>query len=235
MLKVLKKETIAEMIIDQIIEQIALGNYRYGDRLPSERELASSFGVSRASVREAMRALASMELVEIRPGKGTFFTRNASPLFRDELSSKLLIKRRELNETIEARKIIEVELSKLAALRASDEDIEKLKQILSDMNLKIDSKESFVEDDLYFHLTIAKMAGNSILFETILSIRQLLKLNHVEVVNIRVKDDIAYDGHLEVFEGIKERNPEKAGDSMRRHLELVERKINISYKNNQVL
>lgn len=72
MLTELKKATIAEMIIDQIIEQLVLGSYKPGDQLPFERVLASNFGVSRASVREAMRALASMGLVEIRPGKGIF-------------------------------------------------------------------------------------------------------------------------------------------------------------------
>ncbi|HHY99715.1 MAG TPA: FadR/GntR family transcriptional regulator [Sedimentibacter sp.] len=225
MLTELKKATIAEMIIDQIIEQLVLGSYKPGDQLPSERVLASNFGVSRASVREAMRALASMGLVEIRPGKGTFLVQNACPVYREELSSKFLIKKRELRDTIEARKVIEVELAKLAAIRGSEEDIDKLKSILMNMRLKIKSRKSFVKDDFNFHLTIAKMAGNSILYETILSIRQLLKMNHIKVVKIKNMDDISYAGHQEIYEAIRDKDPEKAGDVMRKHLEMVERNI----------
>lgn len=136
MLKPVKKRTLSEEIIEQFKQQILSGSWKPGDKLPPERELSESLGVSRTSVREAISALTAMGLVEVRVGEGTFLASDIAPLYKGDISSKFLVKRSSLLEVVEARKIIETQLACLAAGRATREDLNKMEKILENMGKK---------------------------------------------------------------------------------------------------
>jgi len=224
LLKPIKRRTLAEGIIEQIKEQIVDGNFSPGGRLPTEMELSNQLSVSRASVREAMRALSAMGIIDIRVGEGTFLASSVTNLFSGELSSKLLIMKSNLLEVIEARKIIETQLAELAAVRAVDDDIKELDLILSSMKEKLDNRQSFGEIDVTFHILIAEAAGNSILYEALSTIRQLLKNNYEEVIKIPGMGQKSYEQHKKILKAIKNHNSKEAGEAMMEHLTMVESK-----------
>lgn len=225
MLIPIKRKTIAEGIIEQIKEQIMNGNYSPGDRLPTEKELADQLSVSRACVREAMRALSTLGLIEIKVGEGTFLTSSVAPLFSGELSAKFLIKKSSLLEVVEARKIIETQLAQLAAERTNDKQINELESILEKMNKKIEDGQPFSELDASFHIHVAEAAGNSILHESLSTIRQLLKSNSEEVVGGRNMPRVSYEQHRKIFNAIKDRSPKEAAEAMLEHLSALESNI----------
>jgi len=225
MLKPVKKKTLSEEIIKQFQQQILSGNWKPGDKLPPERELSQMLGVSRTSVREAISALTAMGLMDVRVGEGTFLASDIAPLYKGSLSSKFLVRRSSLLEVVEARKIIETQMACLAAKRATKEDIEGMEKVLNNMGKRIKSHGSFAEYDIAFHFAIASAARNTILFETIAAIRELLRTIHREVVEVPEMPQISYQHHNEIFEGIRIGSCELAEKAMLNHLSVVESKI----------
>ncbi|MDD2573541.1 MAG: FadR/GntR family transcriptional regulator [Bacillota bacterium] len=225
MLKPVKKKTLPEEIIEQFKQQIISGNWKPGDRLPPERELSESLGVSRTSVREALSAFTAIGLIEVRVGEGTFLASDIAPLYKRELSSKFLVKRGSLLEVVEARKIVETQLAYLAALRATDEDLNKMEKILDNMGKRIASQSSFMEYDVAFHFAIACAARNTILLETINAIAELFRSVHREVVELPGMPQLSYSLHNQIYEAIKKGSCAEAQEAMMKHLSVVEDRI----------
>lgn len=225
MLKPVKKRTLPEEIIGQFKRQILSGNWKPGDKLPPERELSETLGVSRTSVREALSALTAMGLIEVKVGEGTFLASDIAPLYKGELSSKFLIRRGSLLEVVEARKIIETQLACLAATRANKEDLDKMAKILDNMEKRIRSQSSFMEYDVAFHFTIACAARNTILLETINAIVELFRTIHREVVELPSMPELSYSHHTKIYEAICKGSCDEAQRSMLKHLSVVEDKI----------
>lgn len=225
MLKPVKKKTLPEEIIEQFKQQIVSGNWKPGDKLPPERELSETLGVSRTSVREALSAFAAMGLIEVRVGEGTCLASDIAPLYKGELSSKFLVKRGSLLEVVEARKIVETQLACLAAGRATKEDLDKMEKILDNMGKRIASQSSFMEYDVAFHFAIACAARNTILLETINAIVELFRCVHREVVELPNMPQVSYSHHKKIFEAIRRGSCEEAQEAMMTHLSVVENRI----------
>ena len=130
MLKAIKKTRIYEEVVNQIHELIREGKLKAGDQLPSERELAETFKVSRASVREALRALETQGLVVSRTGTGTFVADLPIELLVAPLASLLIKHKKALADIFETRRLIEPRIASLAAERVTDRDIEQVEQSL---------------------------------------------------------------------------------------------------------
>ena len=125
--KPIKNNKVYEQVIDQIKNMIYEGDLKRGDKLPSERELKRQLGVSRASIREAFSALEMIGLIKSRPGEGTFIKTDFDNNLVDPLSLVLLLDENVAEELVELRRVLEVDCVKLAAKRASEEDIEHMK------------------------------------------------------------------------------------------------------------
>ncbi len=221
MLKPVKKRTLCEEILDQCKHQIMCGNWKPGDRLPTERALSEYWGVSRTSVREAMSALAAIGLIDVRAGEGAFLTSEISPVFKQNIASKFLITKGSLLEVVEARKIIETQLVFLAAERATREDLDKMARLMDTMNDRIRKGAVFIEHDVDFHVTIASAAKNTILFETINAVRELFKSIHNETVLVPNMAENSIRQHQEIYEALKARDGERAKIAMEAHLDNV--------------
>ncbi|GAF94726.1 unnamed protein product, partial [marine sediment metagenome] len=154
----IKRESTLEVIVQQIKDQIKKGILKPGEKLPSERELASLLGVSRTSVREAIKALSFSGYLEVIQGKGTYVLEMSTKY--DEIVNFFSgFSNYSLDYLMEARIMLEGEFARLAALNASQEEIDLIEKIFNE----IDSSEdlnSFVVKDLEFHLTIAKATHN---------------------------------------------------------------------------
>ena len=207
-----------EQVIDTIREMIINGQFHKGDLLPSEKKLMDLTGVSRITVREALKALAEMGIIETRKGKGSFVTVDAMDLSPDQNTSR---KQKAYQERFfaseQARLIVEPEMARLAARNADKADIAAMEDILSS------KKRSRNAGDLdEFHMAIAKAAGNPLLVEFI---EHLLELESEGVSIFRLtlpekqkrESHVLAEQHQRIFEAIKNKDEEFAYFYMKEH------------------
>ena len=206
-------------IADAVAESIESGQYAIGDRLPTERELAEHFGVSRPTLREAMIALEMLGMIEARHGLGIYVTATARPVAPSaEIDFEI-----GAFELIEARRLFEGEAAALAATSIGDEQIAALEDLLRKMH---DEEEIRGEDaDREFHLTIARATGNGAIIATIENLwdwrnRSPLARNILaRARGLGLEPRIAE--HRRVVEALKARDPATARLAMCDHLERV--------------
>lgn len=217
------KQTLVESIIHTLLEMIAKGELKPGHALPSERELASMLGVSRTSVREALKALAFNDIVVIKPGSGTYLTdklvHSNSPFFSD--ASQVFTRyQADYKQIIESRRVLEVELTVLASQRIRQPGLDHLHESLSHMKELLDQEmyASFTIEDLSFHNTIVLNCQNDYLYK---AYNQLFP-NIVDISRLgeTVPDRHwpAYEQHLELFEALKSHNEARTRRCIERHI-----------------
>jgi len=172
----IQSERLYEQIVSQIEQRIEAGDLKVGDQLPSERELAEQFAVSRTAVREAVKALRQKGLLEIRPGRGTFITNGTSDTVRNSLGMLMKIgMTKGSGDLVEVREILEPEIAALAATRMTDEYISAMQEAVNIMDTALDNVDVFVEADLDFHLALAEGTQNLIIPILMDSIIDLLR------------------------------------------------------------
>jgi GntR family transcriptional repressor for pyruvate dehydrogenase complex len=218
------RPTITETIIDQIKQMILSGEMKKGQKLPPERQLAEMLSVGRTSVREAVRALQYMGILEVRSGDGTFLTENVS-LLSDHFKTSFLIKHFSVIELVEARKIIEVETVCLAAERSSEEEKENLKGLFKKSVQVKNDVSAFLKADFAFHRKIAEMSQNSVLVEFFTAMRELTLEENLEVIKKQGQIDKAIEFHLDILDAICSFDPAKARQVMMSHLENIEETV----------
>src|SRR5512135_3171303 len=151
----IQSERLYSKIVEQIQRRILAGELREGDQLPSERELAEQFRVSRTAVREAVKALSEKGLVQIRAGRGTFVTNGTLQAVRDSLGRMMRIGQMDgTGDLVEVREMIEPEIAALAAARAAQEHISAMQEAVSIMDRSLDDANAYIEADLDFHLAL---------------------------------------------------------------------------------
>ncbi len=220
-----RRNTTLEIIIKQIKDQIRSGELNTGDKLPSERELSELLGVSRTSVREAIKALTFSGYLDVIQGKGAFVS--ISALKYDEIS-KLLSKISDFSLTslIETRMMLEGEFARLAALRANNKDIEDINSCLDGMRSST-STRIFVIKDLDFHMTIAEATHNKFMSTLMKIIGDLLHNETYEITkySIPIKNRII-DVSEKLCNAIKNGDSKEAKKFMLEHLQIVEKSMN---------
>jgi len=233
MFKEVKNQRLYLQIVNQFRERIAKGDLKAGDKLPPERELTKKFGVSRASIREAMSALEILGLIESRGSQGNFIKADASI---DAALLEELLKNHSPLEVFETRCELEPSLTALAAKKRTLEDLKELKEHLQKLNslshqIEFDLKdlkkvEAYMEEDRIFHLAIANCADNSILFAIYSGVNLMLKEKHWRILKMK---SIVKKGkikkfekeHAEMFRAIREGNAELARINALDHLEYI--------------
>jgi len=215
--KTIKKESTLEIIIQQIKKQIKKGILKPGEKLPSERNLGIQLGVSRASVREAIQALAFSGYLEVIQGKGTYILEMATQYdeivkFFSEFSNY------SLDYLMEARIMLEGEFARLAALNASQEEIDVIEKVFNEIASSKDLNTFFVKD-LEFHLTIAEATHNPIMNGLMKIIGEMLYKETQKIIEIS-KDtrENTIETTRELVQAIKKRNAEQAKELMSEHI-----------------
>ena len=221
-LQAVEPRRLYRQIADQIGRLIASGEFPPGARLPAERELASSLGVSRASVREAIISLEISGLVEVRVGTGIFVTASVVPSADERDAGPGPF------ELLQARKMVEGEIAALAASKASAQDLEALRQSLARMEAHVDDFGIREASDREFHLAVAKATGNSSLELVVEGLwdqraelwgRMQRHFHTPELARKTIRD------HSAILEAIAARDPEAARAAMHRHLTRVVREF----------
>lgn len=212
------KLTRSASVVEKLLSLILSGEWKAGDRIHPERELSQELGVGRASLREALKALELIGMVESRVGDGTFVCERFMFLSRPLLWAIVGDKMTEIDELVESRTVLECEIAGFAASRATAEDIAAIERQLNQMKAGVGDANVLLDSDLQFHLAIARAGHNQILFNAVEMIRSLmyqwmLVTLHVPGVSARV---IAQ--HEAILKAITKRNAEAAREAMRSHL-----------------
>lgn len=219
-----ERSNLSSLIVDKIMGLLTTGLVKPGDRLPSIQEVSRQWSVGRTSVREALRALELVGVVEIRHGEGTFIREHVSRFYLKPLSWGVLLDQDKVSELIETRRCIEGELAALAAKRRTVEDMAEIEGCLLRMEEAHYNIEVYIAYDVELHFAIAKAGRNEVMLGMLTSISDVL-LNTVSAV-VRLPDtiDAGLLAHRQVFEAIANHDPEGARFSMIRHLDYIERK-----------
>lgn len=208
-----------EKIVQQIEKRIVDGDLKSGDKLPSERELGNQFGVSRTSVREAMKALSLKGLIEVMPGKGTFITDQTSKALRHSLNLMVQIGKQETSKSlIELREILEPEIAAISAARAKEDNVAAMQEAIDTMDSALEDVGTYIEADLDFHLALAEGTQNPL----------ILLLIDILIVELREQrfrsasvDGSLYRGqphHKAILAAVKNRDSESARRLMIAHM-----------------
>ena len=215
--EIIKKESTLEVIVQQIKNQIKEGILKPGEKLPSERELASLLGVSRTSVREAIKALSFSGYLEVIQGKGTYILEIATQYdeivnFFSEFSNY------SLDYLMEARIMLEGEFARLAAVNASQEEIDVVERVFNEICNSKDTNTFFVKD-LQFHLTIAKATHNPIMNGLMKIIVEMLYKETQKIIEISEDTrENTIETTKDLVKAIKQRDAEKAKELMSEHI-----------------
>jgi GntR family transcriptional regulator, transcriptional repressor for pyruvate dehydrogenase complex len=211
-------EKVAEQLQKQILEQL-----KPGDLLPPERELVKMLGVSRSSVRDAIRSLELLGLLEPRQGFGTVVCEPTSQSLASPLAQVLLQKRQMVAELLDVRKMIEPPLARRAALHASTEAIDNMEEILLRQQRKVNQGELAVDEDAEFHYDIALASGNSVVLKVVDLLMDLLRETREKSLQAQGRQQKSLASHKRILAALKRRDPTAAEAAMRRHIEEVEK------------
>ncbi|MBU3931968.1 MAG: FadR family transcriptional regulator [Proteobacteria bacterium] len=227
-LKVVEKKRAYEDIVQQVIALIEQGKLKRGDQLPSERELTEAYKVSRTTVREAIRTLESMKLLQCRQGNGTFVLASNEEALIHPLAEGLFNAKDDIRDIFYIRKIIEPHVAQLAAENSTPQDIEKMEKILCMQEECIERGENIIETDSAFHNLVAGAAKNRVMERLIHALVDLLKQAREEYLtegesNGRAKRSLV--GHQQVLSAVRNGDSEDAKSAMLKHLEDIERII----------
>src|SRR5665647_501400 len=213
-----KRETLATEVVRILLDHVFSGGFQPVGRLPSERQLAQTLGIGRTSVREALKSLDLLGLIEIRAGSGTYLTKPDSQVLPRLIEWGLLLGDQGVHDLVEARQHIEVASAGLAAQRRTKDDLAELRQRLHAMR-RSKSPEEFVTADIKFHLKIAESSKNQVFFNLLSSIQSLLHFWISEVVPADDAFQSAYKEHTPVFEAIERQDSQAAVSTMSEHME----------------
>lgn len=231
MFKPIKHKRVYEEILDQIRQLVAKGALKPGDRLVSERELSERLQVSRASVREAFSALDMMGILDSKPGEGTFIREEPQDSIIKPLALMFMLYQENSLEVLEVRAILEAGSAALAAMRATEEDIAKIKQELDAMEQDVRNGAIGELPDARFHLAVAEAGKNKVLVRLMNTVSDLIvetmRYSRQRLFVTPGNKQMLLEQHQEIYRAIADRDPEAAREAMRAHLRFVRRQISL--------
>ena len=215
-------QEIQNYIISEIRNHINNKNLEPGEKLPSERVLSEKLEVSRSNVREAIQKLEFYGLLVSKPQSGTFVANIGIIALNGMIDDILALKDPDFKSLVETRILLELKTVSLAATRRTEEDLGRIKEALEDYKSKVLNGEESVQEDLLFHLAIAKASGNSTMETFMLIITPEIITNfekhHVCDENQKF---IAIDDHKAIYESIEKKDPQLAEQKMKDHFDVL--------------
>ena len=210
-------EEVADRLQTWIREELSPG-----DRLPAERDLVARFGVSRGSIRDAIRRLQQDGLVETRHGLGSVVAEPVQHLAAAPLATMLKGRGTAVSELMDFRLIMEPPLAARAAVRATEADLASLREIVKRQEAKVEQGLPAVEEDTQFHYVIARAARNSVVLKLLDTMMNLLFVTREEQFQSAGRSRRSLDGHRAILDALQTRNAAAAATAMQLHLEQVE-------------
>ena len=221
---VVRRDKVYEGVARQI-ERLILKKLQPGDKLPSERDLAEILAVSRSSIRDAIRSLELMGMVEPRQGAGTIVREISSDSLVNPLANARKRKEEMVGELLDFRKMLEPPLAARAALRVSPAEIVEMQEILDRQEEKLSRGESTIAEDTEFHYAIALASGNSVVRKVLDTLMDLLRDSRERSLQVDGRPKKSLAGHRRILAAIKRRDAKAAKAAMRRHIADVEKMV----------
>ncbi len=215
-------QEIQNAIIAKIRDLINYKNLEPGDKLPSERMLAEKFEVTRSNVRDAIQKLEFYGLLKSIPQSGTFVANIGVTALNGMIEDILRLDKPDFKSLVETRILLELKTASLAATRRTEADLEHMKETLDAYNKKVMNNEDAVQEDLLFHLAIAKASGNSTMNTLMLTITPEI-ITNFEKYHVCDEDQafIGIQEHTDIFEAIKNQEPTLAKEKMKIHFKAL--------------
>lgn len=209
----------------RLMDLFTSGALAAGTRLPPERQLAATLEVGRSAVREALAALEILGIVDVRPGSGTYLRGTASDLLPQTLRWGLLIGQKNTGELLELRSGLEIYVARLAAGRASADEVAGLAASVDRMRESVADLAAFARADAAFHDALAAAAGNDTLVDLLHVVRSLLQVYADRAVHDETQARIAVDEHDAVFRAIDAGDADAAASAMALHMATASRRL----------
>lgn len=223
-----RRTSLSDAVTDSVITQIREGRYRAGDRLPTERELAEQLGVGRTSVREGLRFLEKLGILEIRQGTGTVVrSLSLGEVFEHLVPVQTIIELpdRDVRHIMHVRRVLEAESAQLAATHATDRHLGRLEELLDCMAASLDNPRDYLEMDLEFHVVVAGAASNPVLAQLIDLIRNIYTRYFEIVLRDPEMNRTSLDFHRQLYAALRDRDPNAARQHILAHLAQAERDV----------
>jgi GntR family transcriptional repressor for pyruvate dehydrogenase complex len=215
----IQRTTLTSAAFDQLISHVVNGTWKAGDRIPPERDLCQQLGIARTSLREALKAMELVGMVDSRVGDGTFVCPRSEFLSRPLLWAFTGTDNTEFQEIMEARIIIEENLAGLAAQRATEEEIAAIAESVQMLQDCIARNEPILEVDMAFHLAIARASHNNVLAKAVQLLRNLMRQWLYYKVLLPEAAPRVLKRHVAIARAITQHKPVVARREMRLHLE----------------
>ncbi|MCD1145169.1 FadR family transcriptional regulator [Kocuria sp. LUK] len=207
-------EQVVERLLDHVIDQ----QLEPGDRMPPERDLAESLGVSRATVAQALVALEVLGVIDVQHGSGAVLR------YRPSNAAVLRGLREHTNrlpDIVDARSAVETKIAALAAARRTEEDLERIEAALHLMAEDIDAGGRGLKGDEQFHAAVTAAAHSSVLARMMTQISDLVRETRLESLSQEGRPERSLESHRAIVEAVRERDPARAARAMEEHIELV--------------
>ncbi len=232
----LPRVNLSEIIADKIHQDILYGKLKPGDRLPPHEVLCERWGVSRVTLREALKKLDTNGLIEIHQGRGTYVRDYNKDLIEKQFEFHSLLGEKTIIQLFEARKIIETALVDLATRRITEEEIDSFDSILNDMAETVREGDPlrFARYDFKFHKIIGGLAKNDVLLMMLEKIQFLIETQQREMFEYAHDSNplkSSFQDHRDICRMIRERNATGAAEKMYQHIQHMENRVKSFYRN----
>lgn len=230
--KRLKANTVVSQVIEEIRQLIASGRYGVNDKLPSESQLAETFGVGLSSIREAIKVFNHLGILESRPAKGTFIS-DRTEISKEALTWSILLGKDDIRDMIDFRKAIELEcmLTLQARVRSGEEEavqaVRKLKERLDAMTgaLESDDELAYLNEDFDFHQTIVNGRGNPLLYSIFQTLRSFIRTEMEKTRPFGRRYTEVHREHQEIVRAIESGTVAELVDVVTNHFESIKRSM----------
>ncbi len=213
------RRNLSQAVAEDLLALVRSGEFRPGERLPTERGLMEMFGVGRNTIREAVQVLASRGILDVRPGRGTTVREINSHEVIDQAAISALLADRSVDDLYDFRRLVEVEATALAAARATPEQFAAIEQRWSDLEHAYKERLPSFEQDVNFHRAVVE-AGNNVVFSIVLNaVEDLLLATRKETQHVGRAVTLARTQHRAIVDAIRARDPEAARAAMTEHVE----------------
>lgn len=211
------KSSISDQVYDQLKKHIIEGIWAQGEKLPSENDLAKSFGVSRITIRQALSKLTTLGILETRTGEGSFVKELTPGIYVNEIIPYVYLGKDSMREVFEFRMIIEVGSAEMAAYKMTEEELLALEESVDRLESYSEDLDKYVEEDLEFHTIIAESTRNSLIMQMNSIVRDVMR-ETISSLTEKVGMGIGKKYHRLLLEALKERDGELAKELMKEHL-----------------
>ncbi len=211
-------ETLYSQIVERIRQWIMQGYLKEGDALPSERELAQMFDVSRVPVREALKIMEFLGVVQHVRGKGVFVKKMDIHNVLNNIDFLVSDSESGIHDLFEAREAIESQAARLAAQRRTDEDLYAMEDSILEMERNITMKRDLKGPSLRFHSALISASGNIVLVKIYEYLSDLVNYSLQQSLKDTARHEPSLSHHKQIFQKIKDRDPDGAVEAMQKHL-----------------